>query len=181
MLAQRISMVNGVSRVMVYGAQKYAVRVQVDPDQLAAHNIGIDEVRRGHRDAATPTCRPARLDGDKQAFTIQSNGSCRTRRLSGRSSSPGGTARRCGWTRSANVIDGVDNDKLAAWYNDKRAVILAIQKQPGTNTVEVVDSIREAAAGVPPRHSADRPPDGRVRRVGVRSAAPSATWSSRWF
>ena len=60
MLAQRISMVDGVSRVMIYGAQKYGVRVQVDPDQLAAHNIGIDEVRSRHRHQQhQPADRPA--------------------------------------------------------------------------------------------------------------------------
>ena len=73
LLAQRISMVSGVSRVQVYGEQKYAVRVQVDPDKLAAHNIGIDEVQRAIASSNTnlPT---GRLDGDKQAFTIESSG-----------------------------------------------------------------------------------------------------------
>ena len=72
-LAQRISMVAGVSRVQVFGEQKYAVRVDVDPDQLAAHNIGIDEVQKAIASSNTnlPT---GRLDGDKQAFTIQSSG-----------------------------------------------------------------------------------------------------------
>ena len=73
LLAQRISMVSGVSRVQVYGEQKYAVRVQVDPDKLAAHSIGIDEVQRAI--AASNTNLPTgRLDGEHQAFTIQSNG-----------------------------------------------------------------------------------------------------------
>ena len=73
LLAQRISMISGVSRVQVFGAQKYAVRVQVDPEALAAHNIGIDEVQRAIQTSNTnlPT---GRLDGDKQAFTIQSTG-----------------------------------------------------------------------------------------------------------
>ena len=73
LLAQRISMVSGVSRVQVFGAQKYAVRVQVDPDQLAAHGIGIDEVQRAIASSNTnlPT---GRLDGDQQAFTIESSG-----------------------------------------------------------------------------------------------------------
>ena len=74
LLAQRISMVSGVSRVQVFGAQKYAVRVQVDPDKLAARDIGIDEVQRAV--AASNTNLPTgRLDGDKQAFTIESSGS----------------------------------------------------------------------------------------------------------
>jgi HAE1 family hydrophobic/amphiphilic exporter-1 len=141
MLAQRISMVEGVSRVMIYGAQKFAVRVQVDPDQLAAHNIGIDEVRNAIATSNTnlPT---GRLDGDKQSFTIESTGQLsnaaafRPVIVAWRSGSP------VRLEQIANVVDGVDNDKLAAWFNDKHAVILAIQKQPGTNTVDVVDSIR---------------------------------------
>ena len=76
LLAQRISMVSGVSRVEVFGSQKYAVRVQVDPEALAARNIGIDEVQRAIQTSNTnlPT---GRLDGDKQAFTIQSTGTLR--------------------------------------------------------------------------------------------------------
>ena len=78
LLAQRISMVSGVASVQVFGAQKYAVRVQVDPDELAAHGIGIDEVQ--HAIQASNTNLPTgRLDGDKQAFTIQSNGRLRMR------------------------------------------------------------------------------------------------------
>jgi HAE1 family hydrophobic/amphiphilic exporter-1 len=140
MLAQRISMINGVSRVMVYGAQKYGVRVQVDPDKLAAHNIGIDEVRTAIATSNTnlPT---GRLDGDAQSFTIESNGML----LNAAGFRPVIVAWREGTPvrldQIANVIDGVDNEKLAAWYNNKRAVILAIQKQPGTNTVDVVGSI----------------------------------------
>jgi len=79
LLAQRISMVSGVSRVQVFGSQKYAVRVQIDPDQLSAHNIGIDEVQNAI--AASNTNLPTgRFDGDKQAFTIESSGSLSKRR-----------------------------------------------------------------------------------------------------
>ena len=110
-----------------------------------------------------------RLDGDKQAFTIQSNGT-----LSNAAAfRPVIVAWRNGTPvrleQLANVIDGVENDKLAAWYNNKRAVILAVQKQPGTNTVEVVDSIRELLPEFRREHSADRQSDGRVRRVAVHS------------
>src|SRR5207245_6584262 len=73
LLAQRISMVSGVSRVQVFGAQKYAVRVQVDPDKLAAHQVGIDEVQRAVQQSNVnlPT---GRLRGPKQSFTVQSTG-----------------------------------------------------------------------------------------------------------
>ncbi|SPE34045.1 multidrug efflux system, subunit B [Candidatus Sulfopaludibacter sp. SbA6] len=141
-LAQRISMVGGVSSVQIYGAQKYAVRVQVDPDQLAVHGIGIDEVQRAIASSNTnlPT---GRLDGDAQSYTIESNGT-----LSSASAyRPIIVAWRNGnpvrLEQIANVIDSVDNTKLMAWFNDVHALIIAVQKQPGTNTVEVVDGIRD--------------------------------------
>jgi HAE1 family hydrophobic/amphiphilic exporter-1 len=141
LLAQRFSMVSGVSRVMVYGAQKYAVRVQVDPDKLAARGIGIDEVQRAVS-ASNTNLPTGRLDGDKQAFTIESSGSLgsadkyRPIIVAWKNGSP------VRLEELGRVIDTVDNDKIAAWYDNKRSVILAIQRQPGTNTVEVVDNIR---------------------------------------
>ncbi|HEY1337742.1 MAG TPA: efflux RND transporter permease subunit, partial [Bryobacteraceae bacterium] len=142
LLAQRISMVSGVSRVQVFGAQKYAVRVQVDPDQLAAHKIGVDEVRNAVslNNANLPT---GRLDGDRQSFTIESNGPL----LNADAYRPIIVAWRNGspvrLDQLANVTDGVENDKFGAWFDNQRSVILAIQRQPGANTVEVVDSIRQ--------------------------------------
>ena len=141
MLAQRISMISGVARVQVYGQQKYAVRVQVDPDKLAAHIIGIDEVQAAIASSNTnlPT---GRLDGSKQAFTIESSGGLlnaaafRPIIVSWRSGAP------VRLDQIANVADGVENDKLIAWYNNQRGVILAINRQPGTNTVEVVENIK---------------------------------------
>ena len=142
LLAQRISMVSGVSRVLVYGAQKYAVRVQVDPDQLAAHNIGIDEVQSAI--AASNTNLPTgRLEGDKQAFTIESSGTLsnaaqyRPIIVAWRNGSP------VRLEQLGRVLDDVEDNKIVAWVDNVRGVILAIQRQPGTNTVAVVDSIRQ--------------------------------------
>ena len=141
LLAQRISMVTGVSRVNIFGEQKYGVRVQVDPDKLAAQNIGIDEVQRAIASSNTnlPT---GQLDGKNQAMTIESSGTL-----------PNASAYRpiiVAWRNGspvrleqvASVVDSVGNNKLAAWFNNVHAIILAVQKQPGTNTVEVVDSIK---------------------------------------
>ena len=142
LLAQRISMVGGVSRVQVFGEQKYAVRVQVDPDKLAAHNIGIDEVQKSIASANTnlPT---GRLQGAQQAFTIESNGSL----FNAAAYRPLIVAYRNGapvrLEQLGNVIDGVENDRQIAWINDVRSMILAINKQPGTNTVEVVENIQK--------------------------------------
>ena len=140
-MSQRISMVSGVSRVQVFGEQKYAVRVQVDPDKMAAFNMGIDDVQKAIASANTnlPT---GQLDGPKQAFTIESSGAL----LKAANYRPIIVAWRNGTPvrleQLGNVIDGVENAKLAAWYNNVHSVILAINKQPGTNTVDVVDNIR---------------------------------------
>ncbi len=142
LLAQRISMVGGVSQVQVLGDQKYAVRVQVDPDQLAAHNIGIDEVQKAISSSNTnlPT---GHLDGDKQAFTIESSGGLdRAAQYQ-----PIIVAWRNGvpvrLEQLGNVIDSVENDKIIALMNGKPCVILGINRQPGTNTVDVVDAVNQ--------------------------------------
>jgi HAE1 family hydrophobic/amphiphilic exporter-1 len=139
-MAQRISTVSGVSRVMVYGAQKYAVRVQLNPDALASRNIGIDEVQRAIEQSNT-NIPAGKLYGSKQAFTIQSSGqlsdAAEFRRVI--------VAYRNGvpvrLESLGRVIDGVEQDKVSGWFNGTPGVILAIQRQPGGNTVEVVDSI----------------------------------------
>ena len=141
-MAQRISMVSGVAQVLVYGSQKYAVRVQLDPKKLASQKIGINEVSKaveqGNVNLPTGT-----LQGTYQAFTIQATGQLYEARayrpliVTYRSGSP------VRLQDLGRVIDSVENNKVASWYNNTRAVVLAIQRQPGTNTVQVVDSIRE--------------------------------------
>ena len=141
-IAQRISRVSGVAQVQAFGSQKYAVRVQLDPEELATKGIGIDEVAsaiaRGNVNLPTGT-----LYGRYQAFTIEASGKLsnaaayRPLIVTYRNGSP------VYLQDLGRVIDSVENDKIASWYNTTRAVILAIQRQPGTNTVEVVDSIKQ--------------------------------------
>jgi hydrophobic/amphiphilic exporter-1 (mainly G- bacteria), HAE1 family len=144
LLAQRISMINGVAQVSVFGSQQYAVRVQVDPNKLAAYGIGIDEVEsaveQGNVDQPTGT-----LYGRHQAFTVQATGQLqkaadyRPLIVAYRNGNP------VRLQELGRVIDSVQNDKVAAWYNthdsSARAIVLAIQRQPGANTVAVVDNI----------------------------------------
>jgi HAE1 family hydrophobic/amphiphilic exporter-1 len=142
LMAQRISMVDGVAQVAVFGSQKYAVRIQLDPDALAARGIGIDQVQQsvGLTNVNTPT---GTLYGYHQAFTVQANGQLMKASAYG----PVIVAYRNGnpvrLGDIARVKDSVENDKVASWYNGTRAIVLAIQRQPGTNTVEVVDGIRK--------------------------------------
>ena len=140
-IAQRISMINGVAQVQVFGTQQFAVRVQLDPRALASRKIGIDEVGNalslGNVNLPTGT-----LQGEKQAFTIQATGQLynaadyRPLIVAYRGGSP------VRLDELGRVIDSVEDDKSANWFNNERAVVLAIQRQPGTNTVEVVDSIK---------------------------------------
>jgi hydrophobic/amphiphilic exporter-1 (mainly G- bacteria), HAE1 family len=141
-IAQRISMVSGVAQVQVYGSQKFAVRVQLDPTAMATRQIGIDEVGNALKTGNTNT-PTGTLYAQSKTFTILSNG----QRVDARQFGPMIVAYRNGAAIRLNelgrVIDSVQNDKTASWYNGDRAIVLAIQRQPGTNTVEVVDSIRK--------------------------------------
>ncbi|MGB7623630.1 MAG: efflux RND transporter permease subunit, partial [Terriglobia bacterium] len=140
-IAQRISMISGVAQVQVFGSQKYAVHVQLDPQALATRRIGIDEVSSSVQNANVnlPT---GTLWGTNQAFVVQANGqltdaaSYRPIIVAYRNGSP------VRLDELGRVIDSVENDKVASWFNNARAIVLAIQRQPGTNTVEVVDSIK---------------------------------------
>src|SRR5579864_6956447 len=139
-ISQRISMISGVAQVQVYGSQKYAVRIQLDPQALATRQIGITDVMtsvaNGNVNLPTGT-----LWGANQAVTVQTNGQL----YNAKAYEPLVVAYRNGspvrLSELGRVLDSVENDKIAGWYNSTRAVVLAIQKQPGTNTVAVVDNI----------------------------------------
>ena len=141
LMAERISMVSGVAQVQVYGS-KYAVRVQLDPDALAARGVGVDEVQTAIQRANTnlPT---GTLFGSKQSFTVQSNGQL----FNAAAYRPVIVAYRNGnpvrLGELGNVIDSVENDKSVSWFMDTQSIVLGIQRQPGTNTISVVDGIRQ--------------------------------------
>lgn len=145
LMAQRISMVSGVAQVSVFGSQKYAVRIQVDPSALAVKQIGIDEVVRAVQqwNVNIPT---GELYGPHEAFTVQASGQL----LKAAAYRPLVVAYRNGspvrLQDLAAVLDSVENDKIASWYMTKqgnyRGIILAVQRQPGVNTIEVTDAIK---------------------------------------
>ncbi len=142
LMAQRISMVNGVAQVQIFGSQKYAVRVQLDPKGLASRGLGINEVGEAVKNANVniPT---GTLYGAHQAVTVQATGQL----LTAPAYRPLIVAYRGGkpvrLEELGRVINSVENDKIASWYKNTRAVVLAIQRQPGTNTIEVVDAINK--------------------------------------
>ena len=157
-LAPRISMVDGVSQVNVQGAQKYAVRVQLDPNKLQAQNIGLNEVDQALQNwnVNQPT---GQLFGPRSTYTINANGLLR---------SPNGLLRSAEVFRPivltyrqgrpvrldqvANVLDSIETVTQAAWLYTKsgrqRAITLQVQKQPGTNVIEVTDAVRAVLPGL---------------------------------
>src|SRR6202453_1083909 len=141
-LAQRMSIVKGVAQVQVFGSQKYAVRIQLDPQALAARQVGIDEVTAAvqNQNVNLPT---GTLYGEHKAFNLQANGQLthasmyRPLIVAYRNGSP------VRLEELGNVVDGVQNDKVSNYFNDEHAIILAVRRQPGTNTVAVVDGVKQ--------------------------------------
>ncbi len=141
-LAQKLSTINGVAQVAVYGSQKYAARIQLDPQQLATRQIGLDQVataiQQGNVNLPTGS-----LSGNHKNFTVQTNGQLqdaaayRQLIVSYKDGMP------IYLNQLGRIVDSVENDKVASWYNNTRAIILTIQRQPGTNTVQVVDTIKK--------------------------------------
>ncbi|PWB74950.1 MAG: acriflavine resistance protein B [Holophagae bacterium] len=142
MMAQRISTISGVAQVQVYGSQKYAVRIQLDPSALATRGIGIDEVSRAVQ-SANVNLPSGIMYGPDKAYTIQAKGQL----TDAAAYRPLVIAYRDGrpvrLDELGSVWDSVENNKTAAWFIDQRAVVLAIQRQPGTNTVEVARRVKE--------------------------------------
>ena len=146
-IAQRISTVSGVAQVQVLGAQKYAVHVQMDPHALASHQVGINEVETALQswNVNLPT---GQITGPQRAFTLQASGQLtsadqyRSLVVAYRNGSP------VRLQELGTLVDSVEDDKTASWYYDQddagqRAIVLAIQRQPGTNTIQVTDDIKK--------------------------------------
>ena len=152
-LAPNISQMSGIAQVLVYGAQKFAVHVQVDPVAAAARNISLEDVRTVVSNANS-NAPVGTLQGQQQTVTLLATGAMRRAAdyrdvvVAYRNGAP------VKLDQIANVIDSVENDKIATWFNDSRAIVLAIQRQPDANTVAVVDEVRNALpalrAQVPP-------------------------------
>jgi len=140
-MARRISMVSGVSQVQVFGAQKFAVRVQADPAKLAAYQVDLEQVRNAL--ASGSINLPAgSLYGYTKSYTVQSNSQL--------TSAPQFAELIVTYRNGAplrlrelgKVLDSVANDKTRFWINGERSVVLAVQKQPGSNTVAVADAVK---------------------------------------
>jgi HAE1 family hydrophobic/amphiphilic exporter-1 len=141
-LAQRISMVNGVAAVQVYGSQKYAVRVQLDPNALNQLGIGISDLPDiiGAGNVNLPT---GILWGQNRTTTVEAAGQLQDAKGFGDLIVAWRNGRAVRLRDLGRVIDDVQNNRNAAWYRGQRAIMLAIQRQPGTNTVQVSRDVRE--------------------------------------
>ncbi len=149
-LAQRISTVAGVAQVNVFGSQKYAVRVLLDPQALASRNVGIDQVAAaiGSGNVNLPT---GVLWGTEKALTIRSDGQLQNAK---EFRSLVVTTRDGGPVRLddlGQVIDDTESNRQASWFNGKRGIVLAVQKQPGTNTVAVADAVHDLVERIRPQ------------------------------
>ena len=146
-MAQRISMTPGVAQVQVYGSQKYAVRVQLDPTSLANRGIGIDEVATAIN-AQNVNMPTGTLWGPNRAYTIETNGQLqnaaqfRQMVVAYRNGAP------VHLSEVGQVLDDVQNNKTASWYDGARSVVLAVQRQPGTNTVGVAQGVKDLLASL---------------------------------
>jgi len=141
-LAQKISQLGGVGAVTISGGQKPAVRVQVNPTQLASYGLNLDDVRTALSATSLDTAKGS-FDGPAQSFQIGANDQITTAAefrkivIAYRNGAP------VMLTDVARVIDGVENSELSAWMNKVPAVIVNIQRQPGANIINVVDSIKQ--------------------------------------
>jgi HAE1 family hydrophobic/amphiphilic exporter-1 len=142
-LAQQLSQVRGVAQVTIFGQQKPAVRIQIDPARAAAVGLGLEDVRAGVA-SATVDAPKGTLDGPRQSFGVYANDQLLA--------APAWNSVILAYRNGAPVrvrdigraIEGPENNKLAAWVNGKRCVFLAVFKQPGANVIDTVDRMRAA-------------------------------------
>src|SRR5580765_4897254 len=180
-LAPRISMVSGVSQVQVNGAQKYAVRVQVDPDKLRAQQIGINEVDQALQNwnVNLPT---GQLFGPHQTFNLKAGGQLSNAAQFKQIVLATRQGRPVRLEQVATVLDSVENTRTAAWFytgeGGRRAINLSVQRQPGINVIEVTDAVR----AVLPALEAQLPPSAHLqvrqdRSRTIRKAFSDIQWT----
>jgi HAE1 family hydrophobic/amphiphilic exporter-1 len=166
MMAQRISMVPGVAQVSVYGSKKYAVRIQLDPEGMAARGIGVDEAAEAVK-KANVNLPVGSVSGPSKEYTVRSSGKLlaasgyRPIIVAWRDGSPVRLA------DIAKVTDSVEETRRLNWFSGTPGLVLAIQRQPGTNTVEVVDAIKKLL----PRFQAQLPASVSLKILYDRSVS----------
>ncbi len=165
-ISPRMSQLDGVSQVLVFGAQKFAVRIQANPQALASRGLGVDDLQTAIAGANSNSPLGV-LSGARQQATLQANGQLLNAAqwqdvvVAYRDNAP------VRLKDVATVSDSVENNKVASWYNDQRSIVLAIQRQPDANTVDVVDKVRALI----PILQANMPEGAKINLLNDRSAS----------
>ena len=140
-ISPALSTVEGVAQVQVFGSQKYAVRIQLDPDILAARGIGVDEVQTAVAAASTVT-PVGTLRNTEQSLAIQATTDLSNADQFRSVIVATRNARPVRLGELGVVSDSVENNQTASWYNNTRAIILGVYRQPEANTVDVVNRVK---------------------------------------
>jgi HAE1 family hydrophobic/amphiphilic exporter-1 len=141
MMGRRLSMVSGVARVQVFGSQKYAVRVQADPPKLAAYQIDLEQVRNA-LSTGSLNLPAGSLYGYSKGYTVQSDSQLTNAAQFARLIVTYKNGSPVHLDEVAHVYDSVASEKTRFWINGGPSIVLAVQKQPGSNTVQVADSVK---------------------------------------
>ncbi len=177
LLARQLSTLDGVAQVNVYGSQKYAVRIQVNPNALAARQIGIDQLAKAV-DAANVNLATGTLNGPTRANVIKADGQLNDAAQFAKQVIAYRNGAPVRLSDVATVLDSVENIRTASWFNGHRAIVLAIQRQPGSNTIQVVNEVKQ----VLPHFMAQLPASMRLdivhdRSDSIRASVADVQWT----
>ena len=178
-IAQRLSMVNGVAQIQVFGSQKYAVRVYLDPEALSKRGLGLDKVVSAIQNANS-NLPSGVLQGQARNFTVKSSGKLERAQNFNElivAYANGMPVRLSDIGRAEN---SVENTKVKAFLNDERAIQLAVYRQPGSNTVQVVKDIRALFPDDRARGAAGRAHQRRQRPLGIHPGVDQRGRISTW-
>jgi len=163
-IAQRFSMVSGVAQVQIYGSQRYAVRVLLNPDAMAKRGLGLDRVVSAIQDANS-NLPSGVLQGTARDFTVRSSATLQRAENFNNLIVAYKEGMPVRLSDVGQALDGVENAKVKSWLNDDRTIMLAIFRQPGANTVDVAKTLRALL----PEIEAAAPPGVRIHVVNDRS------------
>ena len=176
-ISPSLSAIDGVAQVQIFGSQKYAVRIEIDPSALAVRGIGIDELQQAIA-AANANTPVGTLQTDHQQLTIRADTQLQSAAQFANViiANKNGQPVRLGDV--ARVIDSVENRQTASWYDGGRAIVMAVFRQPDANTVEVIDKIRQTL----PSFAAQLPADATIaplndRSTSIRQAVDDVQWT----
>jgi len=172
LLARQLSTLSGVAQVNVQGSQIFAVRLQVDPAQLAARSIGIDQVASAVQ-AANVNVATGTLNGPTQSTLVHVNGQLMTADLWKKQIIAWRNGAPVRFADVGTAIDSVENNRTATWLNGKRGIVLSIQRQPGSNTIQIIDSINR----IVPRFQQSLPSSVKLATIYDRSQSIRASVS----